>query len=107
MGLKTLAYSKLIYFSGGGIFGGGNLKNAVNSGQVTVARLNQMIAHILAPWYHLGQDSVGHFPNFRIRAAHGQLDNRDILQSTSTRKSATARVLGILTSTSAVQHILL
>ncbi|KIM49543.1 glycoside hydrolase family 3 protein [Hebeloma cylindrosporum] len=38
-------------------FGGGNLKNAVNSGKVTVARLNEMVARVLAPWYHLGQDS--------------------------------------------------
>jgi len=58
MGLNTLAHCGPIDFLGGGAFGGGNLKNAVNGGRVTVARLNQMVARILAPWYHLGQDSV-------------------------------------------------
>jgi beta-glucosidase len=69
MVLNTLVYGRLIDFTGGGIFGEGNLKNAVHGGHVTVARLNQMVAHILAPWYHLGQDSVGHFRDFIIRAA--------------------------------------
>lgn len=73
MGLNTLEYRRLIDFSGGGAFGGGNLKNAVNNGQVTIARLNQMVARILAAWYHLGQDSVSLLCNFIIRAAHSQI----------------------------------
>lgn len=48
----------LTNFAGGGVFGDGNLKSAVESGKVTVARLNEMVARVLAPWYRLGQDSV-------------------------------------------------
>ncbi|KDR81909.1 hypothetical protein GALMADRAFT_60230 [Galerina marginata CBS 339.88] len=44
---------------GGGVYGGlgGGLKTAVNNNQVSTTRLNQMVANILAAWYHLGQDS--------------------------------------------------
>ncbi|KJA21128.1 glycoside hydrolase family 3 protein [Hypholoma sublateritium FD-334 SS-4] len=42
---------------GGGVFANNALKNAVSGGTVTTARLNQMVARILASWYHLGQDS--------------------------------------------------
>ena len=69
MVLNALAYDRLIDFSGGGVFGENNLKNAVKSGHVTVARLNQMVAGILTPWYRLGQDSVGHLCDFINRAA--------------------------------------
>jgi len=46
---------------GGGVFFLGQLKSAVNGGQVSTARLNQMVARILAPFYLLGQDSVRHY----------------------------------------------
>ncbi|KAF9009499.1 glycoside hydrolase family 3 protein [Cyathus striatus] len=39
---------------GGDVYSG--LKSAVNNGSVSVDRLNQMVARILAPWYRLGQD---------------------------------------------------
>ncbi|KAF7319475.1 Glycoside hydrolase family 3 protein [Mycena chlorophos] len=45
---------------GGGTFGGtlgiGSLEDDVNSGSVTLARMNQMVVNILTPWYRLGQD---------------------------------------------------
>ena len=34
------------------------MKTAVNDGQVSVDRLNQMVERILASWYRLGQDTV-------------------------------------------------
>ncbi|KAF5391099.1 hypothetical protein D9757_003176 [Collybiopsis confluens] len=39
---------------GGGVFVG--LQFAVNSGQVSSARLNEMVVRILTPWFRLGQD---------------------------------------------------
>jgi len=44
--------------SGGGVFNIGQLKSSVQSGRVSQARLNEMVARILAPFFHLGQDSV-------------------------------------------------
>ena len=37
---------------------GSHLKDAVEDGHVSQARLDEMVARILAPWYRLGQDSV-------------------------------------------------
>ena len=37
---------------------GSHLKDAVEDGSVSQARLDEMVARILAPWYRLGQDSV-------------------------------------------------
>lgn len=55
---------------GGGVFGSG-LKSAVNSGKVTVTRLNEMVSRILAPYYRLGQDS-GYPPvNFDSQKSDG------------------------------------
>ncbi|KAF8881940.1 glycoside hydrolase family 3 protein [Gymnopilus junonius] len=44
---------------GGGVYGGigQGLKTAVDDGQVSTDRFDQMIERILASWYHLGQDS--------------------------------------------------
>lgn len=42
--------------AGGAVFGGGGLKNAVNRGEVSQARLNEMVGRVLAPWLKLGQD---------------------------------------------------
>ncbi|KAJ7089103.1 glycoside hydrolase family 3 protein [Mycena epipterygia] len=55
---------------GGGVFGsgGGNLASAVNSGDVTTARLNQMASRVLAGYYRLGQD-VG-YPAVNFDAQH-------------------------------------
>ncbi|KAJ3967600.1 glycoside hydrolase superfamily [Lentinula raphanica] len=39
---------------GGGVYAG--LESAVNQGQVTGARLNEMVTRILTPWLRLGQD---------------------------------------------------
>ncbi|KAG8825233.1 hypothetical protein FRC19_011846 [Serendipita sp. 401] len=55
---------------GGGVYKG--LKAAVNSGAVSVARLNEMVARVLAPYYRLRQDD-GTFPatNFDIQHMDG------------------------------------
>ncbi|KAF9460178.1 glycoside hydrolase family 3 protein [Collybia nuda] len=55
---------------GGGVFGG-NLKNAVNNGSVSVSRLNEMVARVLAPWYRLGQDSGYPAVNFDAQKPDG------------------------------------
>ncbi|KAF8968285.1 glycoside hydrolase family 3 protein [Flammula alnicola] len=55
---------------GGGVFGS-NLESAVNDGEVTVQRLNEMVARVLTPWYRLGQDS-GYPPvNFDAQQSDG------------------------------------
>lgn len=49
----------------------GGLESAVKSGSVSTDRLSQMVARILAPWYHLGQDS-GYPPvNFDAQKSDG------------------------------------
>lgn len=44
-------------FNGGSIYWGPALTNAVNSNQVPLSRLNDMVTRILAAWYLTGQDS--------------------------------------------------
>lgn len=60
---------------GGGTFPGflglGGLKAAVNSGTVTQERFDQMVSHILAAWYHLGQDSGYPPTNFDAQKPDG------------------------------------
>ncbi|KAJ3517116.1 hypothetical protein NLJ89_g706 [Agrocybe chaxingu] len=55
---------------GGGVFAGG-LRRALSSGEVSQDRLNQMVARILAPWYHLGQDSGFPETNFDAQRRDG------------------------------------
>ncbi|KAJ7578614.1 glycoside hydrolase family 3 protein [Mycena floridula] len=55
---------------GGGVYGSG-LTNAVNNGDVPMARLNQMVTRVLTSFYRLGQDS-GYPPvNFNAQAPDG------------------------------------
>ncbi|PPQ63349.1 hypothetical protein CVT24_006722 [Panaeolus cyanescens] len=54
---------------GGGQFG--KLKGDVNSGKVSVERLNQMVSRILAPWYRFGQDSGFPATNFDAQKRDG------------------------------------
>ncbi|PPQ82385.1 hypothetical protein CVT25_008346 [Psilocybe cyanescens] len=56
--------------TGGGVYKGG-LKSAVSSGSVSTERMNQMVARILAPWYHLGQDSGYPATNFDAQKPDG------------------------------------
>lgn len=71
MSILILSILLTTYFTGGGVFFLGQLESAVNAGQVTVDRLNQMVARILAPWYHLGQDA-GYPPvNFDAQKSDG------------------------------------
>ncbi|KAF9557186.1 glycoside hydrolase family 3 protein [Agrocybe pediades] len=56
---------------GGGVFFLGKLETAVNTGAVTTERLNQMVARILAPYYHLGQDSGYPETNFDAQKPDG------------------------------------
>ncbi|KAJ7917186.1 glycoside hydrolase family 3 protein [Mycena leptocephala] len=55
---------------GGGVFGDGGrgLASAVNDGDVTIARLNQMASRVLAGYYRLGQDSG--YPPVNFDAQH-------------------------------------
>ncbi|KAJ6462450.1 glycoside hydrolase family 3 protein [Mycena sanguinolenta] len=72
---------------GGGVFAGflgiGTLEDAVNDGSVPLARLNQMVTRILAPWYRLGQDSG--YPAVNFDAQHsdgsGSLNQNVIVRS--------------------------
>jgi beta-glucosidase len=52
-------------FNGGSIFWGPALTNAVNSNQVPVSRVNDMVTRILAAWYLAGQDAGG-YPSFSL-----------------------------------------
>jgi hypothetical protein len=51
---------------GGGVFHKGRLESAVESGHVSLNRLNEMVARILAPFYRLGQDTVRLYLSIRI-----------------------------------------
>ncbi|KAJ7101371.1 glycoside hydrolase family 3 protein [Mycena belliarum] len=55
---------------GGGVYGvaGGDLASAVNDGDVTIGRLNQMASRVLAGYYRLGQDSD--YPPVNFDAQH-------------------------------------
>ncbi|KAF5378894.1 hypothetical protein D9615_006860 [Tricholomella constricta] len=75
---------------GGGLYGSG-LKSAVNGGKVTTARLNEMVARILAPWYRLGQDS-GYPPvNFDAQRPDGSGDRNLGVSVRSNAHTALAR----------------
>ncbi|ROV93219.1 hypothetical protein VMCG_08717 [Cytospora schulzeri] len=54
-------------FNGGTILWGPQLTNAVNSGQVSESRLDDMVTRILAAWYLVGQDSG--YPSTNIQAS--------------------------------------
>ncbi|KAJ7114672.1 glycoside hydrolase family 3 protein [Mycena crocata] len=60
---------------GGGTFNGflgiGSLVADVNSGRVSLTRLNEMVTRILAPWYRLGQDSGYPAVNFDAQHSDG------------------------------------
>ncbi|KAJ6596344.1 glycoside hydrolase family 3 protein [Mycena vulgaris] len=58
---------------GGGSFGsgGGNLASAVNNGDVTTTRLNQMAARVLAGYYKLGQETGYPAVNFDAQHSDG------------------------------------
>ncbi|KAJ7608391.1 glycoside hydrolase family 3 protein [Roridomyces roridus] len=60
---------------GGGTFGGflgiGSLESDVNSGAVTLARMNQMVTNLLTPWYRLGQDSGYPEVNYDVQNPDG------------------------------------
>jgi beta-glucosidase len=43
-------------FNGQNVYWGQNLQSAVNSGQVSQSRLDDMVTRILASWYLVGQD---------------------------------------------------
>ncbi|KAK0435930.1 glycoside hydrolase family 3 protein [Desarmillaria tabescens] len=56
---------------GGGVYGNGGLKSAVNSGSVSVTRLSEMVVRVLAPFLHLGQDSDYPDINFNAQEPDG------------------------------------
>ncbi|KAJ7268203.1 glycoside hydrolase superfamily [Mycena haematopus] len=88
---------------GGGVFAGflgiGTLEDAVNSGDVPLARLNQMITRILAPWYRLGQDSG--YPPVNFDAQHSDGSGSDNL-NVSVRSAAHTSLAREIASNSAV-----
>ncbi|KAJ7827358.1 glycoside hydrolase family 3 protein [Mycena olivaceomarginata] len=80
---------------GGGVFnsvlGIGSLESDVNSGQVPLSRMNQMVTRILAPWYRLGQDS-GYPPvNFDAQHSDGSGANNLHVSVRSDAHTALAR----------------
>ncbi|KAJ7489647.1 glycoside hydrolase family 3 protein [Mycena galericulata] len=74
---------------GGGTFNGflgiDGLQSDVDSGTVSLARLNEMVTHILAPWYRLGQDTG--YPEVNFDAQHsdgsGPLNSNVSVRSTA------------------------
>ncbi|KAF7349862.1 Glycoside hydrolase family 3 protein [Mycena venus] len=67
---STWSSREIISSLAGGVFGegGGNLASAVNSGAVSIARINQMVERVLAGYYRLGQDSG--YPTVNFDAQH-------------------------------------
>ncbi|KAM6490503.1 glycoside hydrolase family 3 protein [Amanita muscaria] len=83
---------------GGGVYGS-HLKSAVNDGSVSVARLNQMVARILAPWYRLGQDT-GYPPlSFNTQKPNG---SGPLNQNVNVRSDAHTALVREIASASAV-----
>ncbi|KAF8162824.1 glycoside hydrolase family 3 protein [Crassisporium funariophilum] len=80
-----------------GIFAGG-LKSDVNSGSVTSARLNQMVARTLAPWYHLGQDSGYPQVNFDAQKRDGSGPRNLNINVRSAEHTALAREIASASS---------
>ncbi|KAJ7858816.1 glycoside hydrolase family 3 protein [Mycena olivaceomarginata] len=69
----------------------GSLESDVNSGQVPLSRMNQMVTRILAPWYRLGQDS-GYPPvNFDAQHSDGSGANNLHVSVRSDAHTALAR----------------
>ncbi|THU90585.1 glycoside hydrolase family 3 protein [Dendrothele bispora CBS 962.96] len=56
---------------GGGVYGGGKLKGAVQSGDVPEQVLDEMVTRILTPWFMLGQDQDYPAINFDAQHADG------------------------------------
>ncbi|KAJ2914198.1 hypothetical protein MD484_g6200, partial [Candolleomyces efflorescens] len=56
---------------GGGVFGGNGLRRAVNNGEVSQARLNEMITRIIAPFYRFDQDKDFPATNFDAQKRDG------------------------------------
>lgn len=56
---------------GGGVYGNGGLKSAVNNGDVSVTTLNEMVVRVLASFLHLGQDSDYPAINFNAQEPDG------------------------------------
>ncbi|PSS05280.1 glycoside hydrolase family 3 protein [Coniella lustricola] len=62
-------------FNGGTILWGPQLLTAVDSGQVSESRVDDMVTRILASWYYIGQDAPG-YPVINLAAAV-QDDHKD------------------------------
>nr|AMQ75897.1 Bgl3C [Humicola insolens] len=62
-------------FSGGNVLWGPQLNNAVNSGQVSRARLDDMATRILAAWYLVGQDKGYPQVNLRLNVQGNHKEN--------------------------------
>ncbi|KAF4562928.1 hypothetical protein EYR40_007359 [Pleurotus pulmonarius] len=88
------------------VIGGGDfnnlitgLKPAVNRGDVSAARLNEMVGRVLAAWYHLGQDSG--FPAVNFDAQHSDGSGSKNLH-VSVRSDAHTALVREIASASAV-----
>ncbi|KAJ6537760.1 glycoside hydrolase superfamily [Mycena capillaripes] len=109
---------------GGGTFnsilGIASLNSDVNSGTVPLARLNEMVTRILAPWYRLGQDS-GYPPvnfdaqhsdgsgalnlNVSVRSAAHTALAREIAANSAVLLKNTAGAPGLPLSTAAIKRV--
>ncbi|KIK64152.1 glycoside hydrolase family 3 protein [Collybiopsis luxurians FD-317 M1] len=82
---------------GGGVFSG--LQSAVNSGEVSQARLDEMVVRILTPWFRLGQDSG--FPDINFDAQNPD-GSGDLNENVNVRTDAHTALVRQIGSASAV-----
>ncbi|KIY53470.1 glycoside hydrolase family 3 protein [Fistulina hepatica ATCC 64428] len=76
---------------GGGVFASG-LESAVDDGDVTEARFNQMVTRILTPFFRLGQDSGYPVTNFDVQSWRSGLN--EYVNVRSDNHTALAREIG-------------
>jgi beta-glucosidase len=77
---------------GGGVYDG--LELAVDLGEVTVARLNEMVVRILTPWFRLGQDQGFPEINFDAQEPDGSGDLNLNVNVRSDEHTALVRQIG-------------
>ncbi|KAF9262826.1 glycoside hydrolase family 3 protein [Marasmius fiardii PR-910] len=79
---------------GGGIWFGGNLKNAINNGSVPVSLLDDMVTHILSPWFRLGQDQDFPATNFDVQRLDFGGPKNENVDARSEARTALVREIG-------------
>lgn len=79
---------------GGAVFGNNNLRNAVNRGEVTTERLNEMVTRVLAPFLLLGQETGYPEINFDVQKSDGSGSLNLHVNVRSDAHTALAREIG-------------